>query len=242
MGDVFLTEISDQHRTIRGIGQIHRTEGEVIAAQRKSGIRGGESRPFRQALGSYDVVVQRIRAEDPSPPPLRQGGALGHQGQVAEPGHWMGAPHHGHFPESIGIGGRAKFARILSLFQVDALLHMMPAPGIAAVVPAEEAAFAIEGDPKGVATALCENFIPPPLGVITPDHAPFHKNRRSIFLTNSWLGDPAGGRAALSPVDPAIRSPGEAIGHAMGILQAKSLKPYLWGPIRHIIHVGVRIK
>ena len=89
-------------------------------------------------------MVEWIGCEEHAAPWFRDGGAFRHDDHVGESGDGVGTGHHGEFTEGEGIGWWSEFAGVFSLFEVEAVLDVMPAAGIAAIVSGVEAAFGVE--------------------------------------------------------------------------------------------------
>src|SRR5687768_11378501 len=99
-----------------------------------------------------------------------------------------------------------------TLHVVAALDEVEPAL-IAPIGSGKQTTLAIEGHAKGVSAAFGKQFELVPFGMIPPDCLP-----EKAYAAN---GSSAG--AALRAIKPAVRPPGEAVGHRVCVLQAKAL-------------------
>src|SRR5271166_1672327 len=102
-------------------------------------------------------------------------------------------------------------------FEVITALDVVEATRIAAVIAGVNAAYGVDLQAEGVAAALGKNLVAAGLGVIAPDEL---AHRVNGGLIDAVVFHAAGHRAALASVEPAVRSPLQAVGAGMGILQA----------------------
>src|SRR5207247_7413456 len=89
----------------------------------------------------------------------------------------------------------------------------------------------IKIQPPGIAPAFAKEFEPMAQWMIAPN---------TLLKLNP--PDVRSDRAALAAVEPAVRPPGERIGHRVRILHPKSGKQHLRVGIGHIVAIAVRIK
>ena len=75
--------------------------------------------------------------------------------------------------------------------------------------------------------------------MVAPDHAAFDIDAFGIGRVGAGAGDAAGGGAALAAVEPAIGSPCEAIGDAVGVFEAEAAESDFRWAIELVIAVGV---
>ena len=97
----------------------------------------------------------------------------------------------------------------------------MESAGVAAVGSREDAAPGIDLDTERVAAALGEDLVPPRLGVVSPDQLAHRVNGLGV---DSRPLDVARCCASLAGVQPAVRTPSQAVGHRVRVLETESFE------------------
>ena len=135
--------------------------------------------------------------------------------------------------KGVRVGERAVFA---PAFDAVAALFVVHATGAAVVGAGEDAAFAVDVQAEGVATAFGVDFEGFFLRMVAPDALAF-----PLHILGVGTGNVAGGGAAIGAVKPAVHAPGEAGGDAVGVLQTEATELHFGVAIRFGIEVGVGI-
>ena len=184
-------------------------------------------------------MVQGIDTEKLSLHAERKSGGIDADSDVGKARYRVGARHHGEFSKGEGIGWRPELAGVLSLFEILTVLDEVKAACPAAIVSAKESSLGIKAQAEGVATTVGEDFEFSRPGMISPDDGPFVVDR---WITVAGPCHAAGRGAPLSAVKPAIGSPGEPIGHAVGVLESETGKSDLGVAVGNIVSILIRIK
>ena len=221
VGDVEFIHISDMERSIGRVREVDGTEGRIGAFHDRAVIDRLKGRAACLPFRSDDLVVERIDREEHPAQGFGHGRPVGEGPEVGETHHRILRRHHRQISEGVGIARWSELAGIDALHQVEAALHVMPASCATAVVPRVEPPDRIKLEPEGVATALGEDFEGTRPRVVSPDHAAFEVDARMPFGIEPRTHDAAGDGAALASVDPAIRTPDEAVRGGMAVLKSK---------------------
>ena len=178
MGDVVLVEIGDDHRPVRRIGQVDRPKRFVAAMEHRSQIAGAIGGAEWVTVGGQHDVVQWVEPPQLSLTGRWQCRALHHRQDVGEALERGGRSHPGQLPEGVWVARRTELSGISPLLEVVAALLVMPAAGLGAIVPAEEAAFAVQLQPKDISAALGKQLVFATHRVIAPHHATLEMGTR----------------------------------------------------------------
>ncbi len=161
---------------------------------------------------------------------------------MREPRHGVLRRHHRQVAEGVGVAGWSEFPGIDALHQIETALHKVPTAGAAAVVTGVEAAVRVELEAEGVAAALRENFVGAGARMVPPDHAAFEMHARRIRGIETGTRDPARGGAPLRAVEPAVRSPNQAVRDGVGVLEPEAGQPCFRRAVGDVVAVGVGIE
>ena len=181
------------------------------------------------------MALERGDAEETAGVLRPQGRGIVDDERMGEP---RGAVMADRLEEAEGIGIR-ELAMLLESLPVEPPLDIVESPRVAAVVAGKQPAFGIEFDAEGVSAPLREHLIASALGVIAPDALARRNHRR---LVAPRPAHPAGDRAPLGGVEPAIGAPTEVVGDRMGVFDPKSLQGHHGITIGTVVMVGVGIE
>src|SRR4051794_24062194 len=112
-------------------------------------------------------------------------------------------------------------AVLLEALAIVTALHVVKATCIAAIVPGEDAAQAINLDAKGVAAAFSEYFESLFFRMITPNVLADHGHRRTLVAGDR---DFCRDGAAVCSIEPTVRAPAQAACAGVRVFKAKTLK------------------
>ena len=130
--------------------------------------------------------------------------------------------------ERVGIVERAVLAeRLPVVSSLDAVEHDEPAD----VGAGEELAVAVEVEAPHVAAALAEELEPPGPRVVAPDAL--------LELDPADLGRDG---APLQAVEPAVRPPGQGVGHRVGVFHAEAGQEHLGIAVGPVVAVAVGVE
>ena len=105
-----------------------------------------------------------------------------------------------------------------------------------------QAALVVEPEPEGVPAAFREDLERPRVRMISPHHAAFEVDAGRIRRIEAGSDDAARGGAALAAVEPAVRSPHEAVGDGMRVLEPEAREAHLGRSVRHVVAVAVGVE
>src|SRR4051794_6540139 len=119
-----------------------------------------------------------------------------------------------------------------------AALHIVKAARVAAVVPAENAAFGIDLRSERVAAPFSKDFVLALLWMIAPDE--LAERMRYFLLTRP--ANISRHRAALPTVEPTVGPPAETVGDGMRILDAKAFEMHFGVAVGYVVVILVWVK
>ena len=204
-------------------------EPGVVGPQDVRRLAGPEGGTQRRDLVAADRVTEQVGRDVPAAPPGRPGVGL-----VEEAAGRDVAPVQAVVPDVVEVSIRVRVVkrpvlaeRLPVVASLDAVEHHEPAH----VGAGEEPAVRVEVQAPHVAAALAEELEAPGTGVIAPD-----------ALLELDAADPGRDGRPLQAVEPAVRAPGERVGHRVGVFHAEAGEQHLGVAVGTVVAVAVGIE
>ena len=226
--------VGDVDRAVGTDLDVHGTEPRVAARHDALNVARLEGRAFGRDVAEDDAPLQRFDAEELSVVALRQRAAVVND-EVVREAFALGAVHVREVTERIRIRELAVF---LETFAQIRALHVVEAARVAAVVPGEKPAFVIELHAERVAAAFREHLVTLRLRVIAPDVLAL----RIHGVRLAGAADVSCHRAALRGVEPAVRSPAQAVHDRMRVFETEAFEMHHRISVRHVVVILVGIE
>ena len=230
-----IVPVANVHRSVRPGLDVHRTKPAITGLYRVAGVLRLERRADRGAVAHHHPALDRLHPEYPPQKSFGQTNPLVDNKVVREARHLV-VWHRIKVTKRIRVAQRPVLAEALP--QVAAL-HVVKPPGVTTVVSGVDPPLRIELHAEGVAAALREHLIAACLRVVPPDVLAHGKN---LILVKTGSGHLGCHRAALRRVEPAVRSPAQAVDHRVRVLQPKPSQVHNRIAVGNVIPVFVSIK
>jgi hypothetical protein len=220
--------VGDVDGAVGALLDVDRAEGFVVGRDERGGVGGTKGRGGGVQPAGLDAIGER-HARDNLTFEIGEGAAfveddrLGEARAVAFVGHVLEEP------ENERIHGGAVLRPAL---HVGRALRVVEPAGGAGVGAGEGAAELIEFKAEGVAAALGEDLEHLRSGVIAPD----------ALAEQAHALDLEGGGAARGAVDPAVRTPVQAAGERVRVLEPEARQVHLGIAVGHVVAVAIGIE